>query len=333
MRDGVILVAQLSEISGAKFQYIYDMENSLLNRSIEFVKKNKNVKNSLLKNKDILLAASKKEGSYDPDKIMYLYEESLSYNDNLIAYAFLYWINKYNSSFISYIGLINDGVYNKAVEKFINSIDTLSITESGDEWFNEDEYLQDDAIIAADKSEELKNIEFEEEEEDFPTFDQFRFNENVMLKRPKGNSFDVTKSEKSISARLEPLFHHMDGMDFETLKNKFKSILEDPTTHASDQTRKKWLDTLKTITGKNRLMGVLSNLYLAGANMKVESINFDLNQHLMSIRSNGQEMGHIEIEDGKIITNGIIGENTYDNFVELIKGLQGFNIKVDDFYF
>lgn len=58
------------------------------------------------------------------------------------------------------------------------------------------------------------------------------------------------------------------------------------------------------------------------------------NQHLMSIRSNGQEMGHIEInEDGKIATNGLIGENTYDNFVELIRGLQGFGLKVDDFFF
>lgn len=46
-------------------------------------------------------------------------------------------------------------------------------------------------------------------------------------------------------------------------------------------------------------------------------INLDLtkDQHLMSIRSNGQEMGHIEIENGKIATNGFIGENTYENFV------------------
>lgn len=301
------------------------MENSLLNRSIEFVKKNKSgIEKSLLKNKSIIRYAINTEGTYDPDKIMHLYEESLNYNDNLIAYAFLHWLN----------GNPDKYPYENAVKEFVSSIDTLAITESGDEWFNEDEYLQDDAAIAADKNDELKNIAFEEEEEeDFPTFDQFRFNENVMLKRPKGNNFDVTKSEKSISARLEPLFQHMDGMDFETLKNKFKAILEDPTTHASEQTRKKWLDTLKTITGKNRLMSVLSNLYLAGANMKVEAINFDLNQHLMSIMSNGQEMGDIEIKDGKIITSGIIGENTYDDFVELIKGLQGFNIKIDDFFF
>jgi len=53
----------------------------------------------------------------------------------------------------------------------------------------------------------------------------------------------------------------------------------------------------------------------------------------MSIRVNGQEMGHIEIENEKIITNGFIGENTYENFVELIYGLQGFDIKIDDFFF
>jgi hypothetical protein len=55
-------------------------------------------------------------------------------------------------------------------------------------------------------------------------------------------------------------------------------------------------------------------------------------QHLFSIRKNGELLGHIEIKDGKIVTEGIIGENTYNNFVELIKGLQGFNIEIDNFY-
>ena len=56
------------------------------------------------------------------------------------------------------------------------------------------------------------------------------------------------------------------------------------------------------------------------------------NRHLMSIRQNGIRIGDIEIVDGKITTSGIIGDNQYDNFVELIKGLQGFDIKIDDFY-
>jgi len=64
--------------------------------------------------------------------------------------------------------------------------------------------------------------------------------------------------------------------------------------------------------------------------------NLDLtkNQHLMSIRVDGKKLlGHIEIENGKIITSGVIGEKTYDNFVSLIHGLQGYGIKIDDFYF
>ena len=65
----------------------------------------------------------------------------------------------------------------------------------------------------------------------------------------------------------------------------------------------------------------------------MEELDLSRDQHLMSIRSNGQEMGHIEILDGKIVTSGLIGENTCENFVELIRGLQGFDIKIDDFFF
>lgn len=63
--------------------------------------------------------------------------------------------------------------------------------------------------------------------------------------------------------------------------------------------------------------------------------NLDLtkDQHLMSIRKKGECLGHIEIENQKIITHGYIGENLYENFVALIYGLQGFNIKIDDFFF
>lgn len=63
------------------------------------------------------------------------------------------------------------------------------------------------------------------------------------------------------------------------------------------------------------------------------TIDFQKNQPLMSIRSKGQEIGYVEIEDGKIVTSGRIGDNKYDNFVQLIHGLQGFDIKIDDFYF
>jgi hypothetical protein len=67
-------------------------------------------------------------------------------------------------------------------------------------------------------------------------------------------------------------------------------------------------------------------------NYKSDKLDLQRDQHLMSIRQNGERIGDIEIVDGKITTTGIIGDNQYDNFVELIKGLQGFNIKIDEFY-
>lgn len=65
----------------------------------------------------------------------------------------------------------------------------------------------------------------------------------------------------------------------------------------------------------------------------MKNLDLSKDQHLLSIRSGGREMGDIEISDGKIVTSGYIGENAYDNFVELIHGLQGFDIKIDDFFF
>lgn len=63
----------------------------------------------------------------------------------------------------------------------------------------------------------------------------------------------------------------------------------------------------------------------------LKELDLQRDQHL-SIRQNGKRIGQLEIVDGKITTSGIIGDNQYDNFVELIKGLQGFDIKIDDFY-
>ena len=67
-------------------------------------------------------------------------------------------------------------------------------------------------------------------------------------------------------------------------------------------------------------------------NYKSDKLDLQRDQHLLSIRQNGERIGDIEIVEGKITTTGIIGDNQYDNFVELIKGLQGFDIKIDDFY-
>lgn len=67
-------------------------------------------------------------------------------------------------------------------------------------------------------------------------------------------------------------------------------------------------------------------------NLFDKPLDFTKDQNLMSIRKDGEVLGHISIKDGKIITEGFIGENTYNNFVELIKGLQGFDIAIDNFY-
>lgn len=67
-------------------------------------------------------------------------------------------------------------------------------------------------------------------------------------------------------------------------------------------------------------------------NYESGKIDFEKNQHLMSIRQKGKRIGDIEIVDGKITTTGFMGYHQYDNFVELIKGLQGFDIKIDEFY-
>ena len=58
------------------------------------------------------------------------------------------------------------------------------------------------------------------------------------------------------------------------------------------------------------------------------------NSFLLSIRKNGECIGYIETnEDCNLVTSGQIGENTYPDFIELIKGLQGFDIHIDNFYF
>ena len=64
----------------------------------------------------------------------------------------------------------------------------------------------------------------------------------------------------------------------------------------------------------------------------LNKLDLQRDQHLMSIRQDSKKIGDIDIVDGKITTSGIIGNNQYDNFVELIKGLQGFDIKIDEFY-
>jgi len=66
--------------------------------------------------------------------------------------------------------------------------------------------------------------------------------------------------------------------------------------------------------------------------MRHIDLDMTVDQHLMSIRQEGLELGHVEIQDNKLVTSGLIGHNTYDNFVDLIFGLQGYEIKLESFY-
>ena len=50
-------------------------------------------------------------------------------------------------------------------------------------------------------------------------------------------------------------------------------------------------------------------------NYKSDKLDLQRDQHLMSIRQNGERIGDIEIVNGKITTTGIIGDNQYDNLL------------------
>ena len=61
-------------------------------------------------------------------------------------------------------------------------------------------------------------------------------------------------------------------------------------------------------------------------------LDLNIDQNLMSIRKDGNVLGYIRSKDRKIVTEGEIGENTYDNFVELIRCLWGHDIHIDNFF-
>jgi len=66
---------------------------------------------------------------------------------------------------------------------------------------------------------------------------------------------------------------------------------------------------------------------------ELKNLDLTKDQVLIAIRKNQKWIGYIEIKNGKLCTTGSIGENTYNNFVELLKGLQGFDICIGDLFF
>lgn len=79
--------------------------------------------------------------------------------------------------------------------------------------------------------------------------------------------YDVTKSPKSIAGRLESLIGEMQGMEHADIRMQFESIVLDPETHASKETRNKWVEAMYRAKTKNDLMKTITNLYLKGARL------------------------------------------------------------------
>lgn len=52
----------------------------------------------------------------------------------------------------------------------------------------------------------------------------------------------------------------------------------------------------------------------------------------LHIRKDGKWFGSVEITEDGIITSGQIGYNHYDNFFDLLNGLQGFDISLDEIF-
>lgn len=97
-----------------------------------------------------------------------------------------------------------------------------------------------------------------------------RLNEMVTLSKKKSGR-DITGNKKSIAGRLENLIGTMGQMSYSDLKDAFRRILTDEEgTNASPETRKKWLDVLEKSAGKVSLMSTITNIYLGGANLKVD---------------------------------------------------------------
>lgn len=59
------------------------------------------------------------------------------------------------------------------------------------------------------------------------------------------------------------------------------------------------------------------------------------NPDIITIRKNGETIGTVECyENNLFITDGVIGAgNSYGSLKELILGLQGFDIEMDDLFF
>ena len=80
---------------------------------------------------------------------------------------------------------------------------------------------------------------------------------------------DLSLIRGTLTQKVESIISRMDKMDFADIKISLMEILMDvEDTVASVQTRQKWIDRIERIRSKFELMKMVTNLYLAGCNLK-----------------------------------------------------------------
>lgn len=91
------------------------------------------------------------------------------------------------------------------------------------------------------------------------------------MKETKRNlNVDISRNgSNSIAGRLEPLISKMESMTLLDIQSEFNTILDDPDTSAAPVTRNSWRVACRNTISKSKMMFVITNLYLAGAKLKL----------------------------------------------------------------
>lgn len=79
---------------------------------------------------------------------------------------------------------------------------------------------------------------------------------------------DLSTIEGTITKKVESLIGRMERMNEKQIREEFLEILESETTVASEETVSKWEWTVSQKKGKLQLMKMITNLYLAGSNLR-----------------------------------------------------------------
>ena len=57
-----------------------------------------------------------------------------------------------------------------------------------------------------------------------------------------------------------------------------------------------------------------------------------LDKDILTIRKDGKYFAHVTLEQDIYVTWGNIGENKYNNLIDVLKSLDGFDIHLDDIF-